>query len=203
MPPNYSFSGKILPKVLRRAHNLSGLPAARGGVWDDIEGTLAETCQALQEIQRQIQKGEETYFEETTSHANIFKGWDAFLDVRLEAPAAVTQVRRMPADYKWMSSSSVGIPQFSALPYVSLESAQEKKKQQDSQLLQETGKRSAKETSFPGEEEEDGEEEKKTKTDGSFKKSESSLKRKERSQEEQNNEEPTPTPRRPKRSKRS
>ncbi|GAX09700.1 hypothetical protein FisN_19Lh169 [Fistulifera solaris] len=185
-------SGKILPKVLRRAHQISEPSWPKRG--EDIEGTLVQTCKALQEIQRQIHKGEETYFEETTSHANIFKGWDAFLDVRLEAPAAVTQVRRMPADYKWMSSSSVGIPKYKSIPYVSLENAREKKRQNEDQADEkETSKRSSVNRGEGGvDSREDSRESK-------------GVKRKEGAPDEleSQNEESTPVPRRTKRSKRN
>ncbi|GAX19590.1 hypothetical protein FisN_19Hh169 [Fistulifera solaris] len=182
-------SGKILPKVLRRAHQIPE-PSWPG---EDIEGTLIQTCKALQEIQRQIHKGEEAYFEETTSHANIFKGWDAFLDVRLEAPAAVTQVRRMPADYKWMSSSSVGIPQYKSIPYVSLDNAREKKRQNEDQTDEkETSRRSSVRRGEGGGDSKDDSRESK------------GVKRKERPPDEvePQNEESTPAPRRTKRSKR-
>jgi hypothetical protein len=179
---------------------------------EDIECTLVETCKALQEIQRQIHKGEETYFEETTSHANIFKGWDAVLDVRLEAPAAVTQVRRMPADYKWMSSSSVGIPQYNSIPYVSLEGAREKKRQIEDQADEkETSKRNAVRRGEGGVDSREDSREMKSNSKADKrdnpKKSDitQGVKRKERPNDEAEpqTEELSPVPRRTKRSKRS
>jgi len=37
---------------------------------------------SLQEIQKQIQRGEEAYYEETFSHGNVFKGWEGYLDAK-------------------------------------------------------------------------------------------------------------------------
>jgi hypothetical protein len=36
----------------------------------------------MMEIQKQLYRGEEVYFEETQAHGNLFRGWDAFIDLK-------------------------------------------------------------------------------------------------------------------------
>ena len=133
------------------------------------------------------------------------------LDVRLEAPAAAQQVRRMPADCKWMSSSSVGLPRNFSLPSVSLEMAQEKKrKMEDNQKIdeQDRSKLNVEKNVSNEDNEKETRESQSSENKANAKKEPSTTlpsKRKERSQEEAGSqkEDTNPTPRRKKRSKRS
>ena len=82
-----------------------------------IEEELWNTSRALVEVQKQIQRGEEAYYEETqVSHgSNLFRGWEGFIDARdvgntnnasHHLPVGVGgNSRRMPGDFRWFSST--------------------------------------------------------------------------------------------------
>ena len=90
---------------------------------DELEEELKLTSQAIVSLEKQIQCGEETYFDETYSHGNIFQQWDGFIDAREiggsisaadnssnAASASAGSIgsgaqKRMPADHRWMSNS--------------------------------------------------------------------------------------------------
>jgi hypothetical protein len=133
-------SGMVLPLVLRRAHGLllneadedplqtTSASRASTVVFDTaqaIEEALQNTSRAVCHVQQQIQRGEELYYEETVAFsagANLFKGWDAYIDARLVEAASET--RRLPVDTRWFSTSCPQWTRFmesSPLPCVSLE----------------------------------------------------------------------------------
>ena len=47
-----------------------------------LETLLMKSEVALVEVQKQIYRGEEAYYEETFSHGNVFKGWEGYLDAK-------------------------------------------------------------------------------------------------------------------------
>ena len=52
----------------------------------EIERALQQTWDALGQVQTQIQRGEETYYEESqvlAAGCNIFRGWDTYIDARI------------------------------------------------------------------------------------------------------------------------
>jgi len=49
-----------------------------------IETYIVRARKALVEVQRQLYRGEERYFAETDGHGNLFKGWDTFIDAKLD-----------------------------------------------------------------------------------------------------------------------
>ena len=129
-------SSVALPLVLRQAHGLPSpsfpkLPPRENFTSaESIQEAMEKTTSALSQIQRQIHQGEECYFEETGTLAggsNIFKGWDAYIDARLSEPSA-SDVRRMPADFRWASSSSAIIRAAVPMKRVTLEQASAAKK---------------------------------------------------------------------------
>ena len=71
----------------------------------ELEQALKDSWQTLSMLQTQISRGEETYFDETVTQGNIYKGWESFLDARLSTEE-VNKVVRMPADCKWFSALS-------------------------------------------------------------------------------------------------
>jgi hypothetical protein len=102
-------SGLVLPLILRQSHQINDTKvehdSARGRQlrradflarsytrdrqWTvaSIEQALKQTWEAAAQVQRQIQRGEETYYDESqvmSGACNIFRGWDqSFIDVRL------------------------------------------------------------------------------------------------------------------------
>lgn len=70
----------------------------------------------LVDIYRQIHRGEESYYEETNGHGNIFRGWDTFVDSRdalgSVGASSVPQggSRRIAADNRWFTSSYSSVP---------------------------------------------------------------------------------------------
>ena len=50
-----------------------------------LETLLMKSEVALTEVQKQIYRGEEAYYEETFSHGNLFKGWEGYLDAKESA----------------------------------------------------------------------------------------------------------------------
>ena len=78
----------------------------------EIEERMQKISKLVQvDLQKQIQRGEETYYEETNGHGNLFRGWDAFVDSRDSVGSAgVSSMpqggsRRIPADNRWFASS--------------------------------------------------------------------------------------------------
>ena len=72
----------------------------------------------LSEIQRQLIVGEEAYYEETYHHGNIFRGFDGFLDLKLnsngngsqgQVPVVNVTKRKMPMDDRFFSGSCVHV----------------------------------------------------------------------------------------------
>jgi hypothetical protein len=63
----------------------------------------------LVDIQKQIHRGEEAYYEETNNRGNLFRGWDTFVDSKeigiVNATSVPQGTRRIPADYRWFASS--------------------------------------------------------------------------------------------------
>jgi hypothetical protein len=77
----------------------------------EIEDRMQQISKVvLVEIQKQIHKGEEAYFEETNGHGNLFRGWDAFVDSKEIGATGASSVpqgtKRIPADCRWFSMSS-------------------------------------------------------------------------------------------------
>jgi Histone acetyltransferase subunit NuA4 len=80
----------------------------------ELEDCIWKTTVAMVDIQRQIHRGEETYYEETYAHGNLFRGWDAFVDAKdvglggngsSSVPPGGGANRRVPADARWFSGS--------------------------------------------------------------------------------------------------
>lgn len=77
---------------------------------DDLGQELYLMSTAMIDIQKQLHRGEELYFEDTQAHGNIYRGWDAFVDLKdvssnsgsLNQPGSY---RRMPSDHRWFSGS--------------------------------------------------------------------------------------------------
>lgn len=78
----------------------------------ELEERIWMTTNAMVDIQRQLYRGEEVYYEDTHNHGNIYRGWDAFVDAKdvggsNAASSSIGQPtsRRVPADSRWFSSS--------------------------------------------------------------------------------------------------
>jgi hypothetical protein len=78
---------------------------------EDLEERIRRAKSAMEDIQKQLQRGEESYYEETSGHGNLYRGWDAFIDAKdvgsgTSAPQSVgMSSRRMPPDCRWFSGS--------------------------------------------------------------------------------------------------
>lgn len=77
-----------------------------------LEDLIWKTSQTIVDLQKQIQRGEETYYEETQTHgSSLFRGFETYIDARdvgtSSAPSSTS--RRMPGDYRWFSSSCSNI----------------------------------------------------------------------------------------------
>ena len=78
---------------------------------EELEERIWKARLAMSDIQKQLIRGEESYYEETNGHGNLFRGWDLFIDARDLGTSASSFTgaggRRMPADFRWFSSSCV------------------------------------------------------------------------------------------------
>jgi len=72
---------------------------------EELDERVWKARAAMADIQRQLLRGEESYYEETSAHGNLFRGWDLFIDAKDSAPSVSAGNRRMPADFRWFSSS--------------------------------------------------------------------------------------------------
>jgi hypothetical protein len=129
--PN-QLSGKAWPVALRRELGISD-SAAKTNEDDDISATNAtsecfspnqlrqyihRSYAVLSSLQRQLHRGEETYFEESHAHGNLFSGWD---NIWIEAGVSGENnsssgaggegilksitTKKMPNDHRWFTSS--------------------------------------------------------------------------------------------------
>ena len=74
----------------------------------ELEDRILKTTTAMFDIQRQLYRGEEIYFEDTYGHGSIYKGWDGFIDstsIPGTGGAQMSSNRRVPADSRWFSTS--------------------------------------------------------------------------------------------------
>lgn len=51
---------------------------------NELEQKLSVAYNALIDIQKQLSRGEELYFQETDTHGNLYKNWDSIIDVKAE-----------------------------------------------------------------------------------------------------------------------
>ncbi|VEU41583.1 unnamed protein product [Pseudo-nitzschia multistriata] len=83
----------------------------------ELEERIWKTTTAMFDIQRQIHRGEEIYYEDTYNHGSIYKGWDAFVDMKdvgisSSSGGGVIQTstnRRVPTDARWFSTSCASV----------------------------------------------------------------------------------------------
>jgi hypothetical protein len=98
---------KILP--LHPVDDVDEEQANRVFTAEELERKMMQASVVMVEIQKQLYKGEEVYVEDTHAHGNLYRGWDAFIDLRdggagshHHQPGAH---RRIPADSRWFSGS--------------------------------------------------------------------------------------------------
>ncbi|CAJ1945350.1 unnamed protein product [Cylindrotheca closterium] len=81
----------------------------------EIENRLRKTAAAVSNLQKQIYRGEELYYEDTMPHRNICKGGlEGFVDTKdvVSGDSGLTRglhqsIRKVPGDVRWFSESSV------------------------------------------------------------------------------------------------
>mmetsp|Transcript_16954 Transcript_16954/g.42339 ORF Transcript_16954/g.42339 Transcript_16954/m.42339 type:complete len:412 (-) Transcript_16954:268-1503(-) len=74
----------------------------------ELEERIMTTTAVMFDIQRQLYRGEEIYYEDTYSHGSVYKGWDAFVDsasASISGGQQTTSNRRVPVDSRWFSTS--------------------------------------------------------------------------------------------------
>jgi len=77
----------------------------------ELEDLSLKITTAMIGIQKQIYRGEETYYEDTYAHGSLFRGWDAIVDAKDIVAAAGSSsappptTRRVPSDMRWFSGS--------------------------------------------------------------------------------------------------
>lgn len=128
-------SGEVLPLYLRKKYNDQIDRAGQGGedqskkklplqpkvdkgdvnqvfTAEELEHKMIQASYVMMEIQKQLYRGEEVYMEDTHTHGNLFRGWDAFIDLKDVgsnagggAAAQPGATRRIPADNRWFSGS--------------------------------------------------------------------------------------------------
>ena len=100
-----------VPLLLQRpgARRTAPTAAHRGWTVSQLEEWIWKTSQTIVDCQKQIQRGEETYYEETAAHgSSVYKGFDTFIDAR-DVGNSNSGVRRMPGDCRWFSGSCSNI----------------------------------------------------------------------------------------------
>ena len=110
-------SSSLLPSVA-----LSSTSSSNPRIFtvQELEAKLRVTSQAIVNLQKQIVRGEETYYEETQqAHgSNLFRGFDTYIDSRATDSSGErsnhsgSAPRRMPGDYRWFSSSFSNISKY-------------------------------------------------------------------------------------------
>ena len=120
-------SGKAWPAALRRELGVtddSTVSKTRDGGDDDsihqcpalssslstsqLRQFIHQSYATISSLQRQIHRGEESYFEESNAHGNLYSGWDnIWIEENHENDKAQKSapMKKMPNDYRWFSSS--------------------------------------------------------------------------------------------------
>ena len=126
---SYLHSGKALPFILRRKaagglvstatddpmnHRRTASSQTSAPVWttDELEEELKKVSKAVVDIQKQIQRGEETYYEESQTYGgghNLFQSWEGYIDSREMGGGngGIGNSRRpLPSEYRWFSTTT-------------------------------------------------------------------------------------------------
>ena len=112
-----NISGKAWPVALRRELGLQDPQTdtseenTSSFTSNQLREYIHRSYATLSSLQRQIYRGEESYFEESYAHGNIYSGWDnIWIEENNPDGGEVVQksatVRKMPNDYRWFSNSS-------------------------------------------------------------------------------------------------
>lgn len=122
---------KHLPRNYETPDSYKHIDQSRVYTCTELERKLSKANAALIDIQKQILRGEEIYFQDTDAHGNIYKGWESFIDAKPEqvgiqdvdyilsdeysllGPTTVSSApsRKMHPDFRWFSSSSYTVEQ--------------------------------------------------------------------------------------------
>lgn len=120
-----------LPRNYKVPDSYKHIDQSRVFTCTELERKLSKANAALIDIQKQILRGEEIYFQDTDAHGNIYKGWESFIDAKPEqlgiqdvdcilsdeysslGPTTVSSApsRKMHPDLRWFSSSSYSVEQ--------------------------------------------------------------------------------------------
>jgi hypothetical protein len=118
-----------LPKYYETPRSYRNIRRSRVFTTSELEKNLSRANAALIDIQKQLVRGEDIYFQDTDLHGNIYKGWEAFIDAKPEhigiqdidhvpydeftalAPTTVSSApsRKIHAESRWFSSSSYSV----------------------------------------------------------------------------------------------
>ena len=112
-----------LPKHYEPPSSYARVDRSRVFSTAELEKKLSKANAALLDIQKQLHRGEEIYFQDTDVHGNMYKGWEAFIDSKPEhlgvpfdevsalAPSTSSSAptRKMHSDLRWFSSSCYAV----------------------------------------------------------------------------------------------
>jgi hypothetical protein len=105
---HYSYSGIPLSRQDNNEKEQGQIVSNKTFTVSELEDHIGKITNAMLDIQQQLSRAEEVYFEETYHHGNLFKGWEMFIDAKdptLYPPAMTVSGRRMPTDSRWFSGS--------------------------------------------------------------------------------------------------
>jgi hypothetical protein len=108
LPTHYSYSGIPLSRHDNNGKEQVQIVSNKVFTVTELEDHIGKITNAMLDIQQQLSRAEEVYFEETYHHGNLFKGWEMFIDAKdptLYPPAMTVSGRRMPTDSRWFSGS--------------------------------------------------------------------------------------------------
>eukprot|EP00980_Cylindrotheca_fusiformis_P023860 scaffold11076_cov122-Cylindrotheca_fusiformis.AAC.4 len=98
----------------RKSRKLASAFAKHVFTTEELDDRLYKTSVVIEDIQKQIVRGEEIYYEETVHHGNLFRGgWDSFVDAKdvgvgdtgFTRSTNQGSNRTVPNDAKWFSHS--------------------------------------------------------------------------------------------------
>lgn len=116
-------SGKAWPAALRRELGMTDdstvakardddsihqYPASSSSLsTSQLRQFIHQSYDTISSLQRQLHRGEESYFEESNAHGNLYSGWDNIWVEENENDKAQKSapMKKMPNEYRWFSSS--------------------------------------------------------------------------------------------------